>query len=79
MVYPSTGTGTGTGILAVHVVVNTGRLPPREYSSRFVLCCFVITVYQCLFKQQDLETVIKLKRLPPKLRSKHVRLPLSVG
>ena len=73
-------TCTGTGILAVHVVVNAGRLPPREYSSRFALCCFVITVYQSLFKQQDLETVIiKLKRLPPKLRSKHVRLPLPVG
>ena len=57
---------TGTGILAVHVVVNRSRLPPREYSSRFVLCCFVITVCQSLFKQQDLETVIiKLKRLPP--------------
>ena len=34
----------------------------REYSSRFqVLCCFVITVYRSLLKQQDLDTVIIMK------------------
>ena len=30
----------------------------REYSGCFVLCCFVITVYWSLLKQQDLDTVI---------------------
>ena len=32
-----------------------------EYSSRFVLCCFVITVNWSLLKQQDLDTVIIIK------------------
>ena len=33
----------------------------REYSRRFVLCCFVITVKWSLLKQQDLDTVIITK------------------
>ena len=33
----------------------------REYSRRFVLCCFVITVKWSLLKQQDLDTVIVTK------------------
>ena len=37
------------------------RLKYREYSRRFVLCCFVITVKWSLLKQQDLDTVIVTK------------------
>ena len=37
------------------------RLKYREYSRRFVLCCFVITVKWSLLKQQDLDTVIITK------------------
>ena len=37
------------------------RLKYREYSRRFVLCCFVITVTWSLLKQQDLDTVIITK------------------
>ena len=33
----------------------------REYSRRFVLCCFVITLKWSLLKQQDLDTVIVTK------------------
>ena len=35
----------------------------REYSSRFVLCCFFITVNWSLLKRQDLDTVIIIKFL----------------
>ena len=38
-----------------------GRSKYREYSRRFVLCCFVITVKWSLLKQQDLDTVIITK------------------
>ena len=37
------------------------NMPPIEYSSRFVFCCFVITVNWSLLKQQDLDTVIIIK------------------
>ena len=35
----------------------------REYSSRFVLCCFFVTVNWSLLKRQDLDTVIIIKFL----------------
>ena len=37
------------------------HLKYREYSRRFVLCCFVITLKWSLLKQQDLDTVIVTK------------------
>ena len=57
-IHPSSIQGS-LGLQAIHNSKEQSDLSIPEYSSRFVLCCFGITVHwSLLIRQQDLDTVI---------------------